>query len=113
MSEAFHPLKGKAGEFRVALDLTNLGDRAWEILTLSQTLGFDSPKFVTHVRYSGESEVWAIILQQFHAYDADSRFVIDVWDDQLDQLRSAIGRDSELSLTVMCNLSEFLEPVAV
>ncbi|MBW4621191.1 MAG: hypothetical protein KME17_17765 [Cyanosarcina radialis HA8281-LM2] len=111
MKETFNPIKGKRGEFRVALNITELGDRAWDLLSLSQQLGFEKPQFATHIWHSGAVEVWAVILQQFHQYDADSSLVVDVWDDRLDQLRQAIGPDNEFSLMVLCNLAEYLEPV--
>lgn len=126
MKETFNPIKGKRGEFRISLNLTELGDslsfgtlrerdggaeRAWDILALSQQLGFEKPHFATHVRHSGAVEVWAVILQQFHRYDADTRLVVDVWDGPLDQLRQAIGADNEFSLVVLYNFAEYLEPV--
>jgi hypothetical protein len=118
MKETFNPIKGKHGEFRVALNLTELDDSsqndtecAWDILTLSQALGFEKPYFATHIRPSGAIEVWAVILQQFHRYDADTRLVVDVWDEPLDQLRQAIGVDNEFSLVVLYNFAEYLEPV--
>jgi hypothetical protein len=119
MKETFNPIKGKRGEFRIALNLIELGDplrggsaeRAWDILALSQQLGFDKPQFATHVRHSGTVEVWAILLQQFHRYEADTRLIVDEWDEPLDQLRQAIGVDHEFSLIVLCNFAEYLEPV--
>jgi hypothetical protein len=113
MKEQFNPLRGQRGEFRVSLNLTELGDRAWEILSLSQSLGFEKPQFKTCVRHSGATEVWAVILQQLHPYDADTRIVVDAWDDQLDTLRREIGRDNEFSLIVLYNFAEYLEPVEV
>lgn len=110
MKQQFHPLQGKAGEFRVAVNLSELGDRAWEILALSQELGFDTPRFVTHTRHSGFTEVWAILLQQFHRYDADTRVVVDQWDDSIDALRQSIGVGNEFSLVMLCNFQEYLEP---
>jgi hypothetical protein len=119
MKETFNPIKGKRGEFRVSLNLTELGDSlrdggaecAWDILALSQQLGFEKPYFATHIRHSGAIEVWAVILQQFHHYDADTRLVVDVWDEPLDQLRQAIGVDNEFNLVVLYNFAEYLEPV--
>jgi hypothetical protein len=119
MKSSFNPIQGDRGEFRVCLNLSELGDplqggsaeRAWEILLLSQQLGFDKPQFKTHIRHSGASEVWAILLQQFHRYETDTRLVVDIWDEQLDQLRQAIGRDNELSLVVLYNFAEYLEPI--
>jgi hypothetical protein len=110
MKEHFNPIHGEKGEFRVALNLSEVGDRAWELLSFSQELGFNQPRFATHVRSSGVVEVWAVLLQQFHDYNADTRFV-DGWDDSLDRLRSAVGNDNELNLIVLCNFAEYLEPV--
>jgi hypothetical protein len=112
MKENFNPIKGKAGEFRIALNLTELGDRAWEILSLSQGLEFNQPQFLTHTRHSGAVEVWAIILQQFHRYDINTNAVVDIWDDQIDELRRAIGTDNEFSLIMLCNFAEYLEEAA-
>ncbi|MGV0028419.1 hypothetical protein [Phormidesmis priestleyi] len=111
MSESFNPIKGKAGEFRVALNLTELDDRAWEILTFSQQLGFNAPQFQTRTRHSGAVEVWAIILQQFHQYETDTRHIVDVWDNQIDELRRAIGADDEFNLVMLCNFANYLEGV--
>ena len=99
------------GEFRVALNLTELGDRAWDILSLSQELGFEKPQFATHIRHSGTVEVWAMILQQFHHYDAETRVIVDPWDEELDHLRQLIGSDNEFSLVVLYNFAEYLEPL--
>ena len=109
MKESFNPIKGKAGEFRIALNLTDLGDQAWEILSLSQQLGFQMPQFVTHTRHSGAVEVWGVILQQFHSYDINTNAVVDIWDTQIDELRKAIGPDHEFSLVMLCNFADYLE----
>ena len=111
MKDTFNPIRGQRGEFRVGLNLTELGDRAWAVLSRSQELGFEPPQFKTYLRHSEAVEVWAVILQQFHPYDADTRLVVDIWDEPLDQLRQAIGQDSEFSLMVLCNFAEYLEPV--
>jgi hypothetical protein len=124
---SFHPIRGDRGEFRVCLNLSELGDslrdggaeRAWDILAVSQDLGFEKPQFKTHIRHSGAVEVWAVLLQQFHRYDADTRLVVDLWDEPIDQLRQAIsqregfanGQDNEFSLVVLYNFAEYLEPV--
>ena len=110
MKEQFDPIRGKRGEFRVALNLSELGERAWEILSLSQELGFEQPQFKTHTRHSGYTEVWAVLLQQLHPYDANTDVVVDAWDDQLDDLRKAIGQGNELVLIVLCNFEEYLMP---
>ena len=112
MKESFNPIKGKAGEFRIALNLTELGDRSWDILSLSQQIGFQMPQFFTHTRHSGVVEVWAVILQQFHKYDVNTNAVVDVWDDPIDALRRAIGTDNEFSLVMLCNFADYLEEAA-
>jgi hypothetical protein len=112
MKEKFDPIRGKRGEFRVAIDLTELGDRAWEILSLSQQLGFNTPQFQTHTRHSGAVEVWAIILQQFHPYEADTRHIVEPWDDQLSQLWQACEPDANLKLVILNNFADYLEEAA-
>ena len=112
MKETFHPIQGKRGEFRVAVDLTELGDHAWEILSLSQELGFDKPRFQTHIRQSGAVEVWAIILQQFHSYEADARHVVEPWDDQLSRISQACEPDANLKLVILHNFADYLEEAA-
>ena len=96
MSEQFNPLKSQAGEFRVALCLTQLGDRAFEVLKLTEFLGFDAPKFTS----DAAGDIWAIVLQQFHAYEADPRVIIDPWDDQLSDLWQACEPDAELAVVI-------------
>lgn len=113
MKEEFDPIRGRRGELRLSLNLSEMGDRAWELLSLSQTLGFETPQFKTRVRASGAVEVWAVILQQLHPYDADSSVVVDPWDDQIDQLRTAIGESHHFDLIMLCNLRDYLEPLAV
>ena len=113
MNEQFDPIRGRRGEFRLALNLTELSDRAWELLALSQTLGFETPQFKTCIRPSGVVEVWAVILQQIHRYDADSSVVVDPWDEQIDQLRTVIGDSHHFDLIMLCNLQAHLEPLAV
>lgn len=113
MKEEFDPIRGRRGEFRLSLNLSELGDRAWELLALSQTLGFETPQFKTLIRPSGVVEVWAVILQQLHRYDADSSVVVDQWDDQIDALRTVIGESHHFNLIMLCNLEAYLEPLAV
>jgi hypothetical protein len=103
----FNPLQSQPGEFRVALHLSELGERAWEVLELSQQLGFEKPKFKTYVRQTGAVEVWAIVLQQFHRFDADPELVVDPWDQRLEQLWQACEPDAELKLVITTNLEAF------
>jgi len=112
MKEQFDPIKGQRGEFRVALNLSELGDRAWEILSLSQSLGFPPPQFRSYARLSGVTEFWAVILQQFHRYDVDPRTVVEPWDDQMRQLWQEIGEDAHLKIVILHNFAEYLEPAA-
>ncbi|GEM_PF-925460 len=102
----FNPLKTEMGEFRVALNLTALGDQAWDILSLSQQLGFAAPQFRTAVDGTGFPETWAVILQQTHRYDADPRLVVDTWDDQLHELWQACEPDAYLKVQIAANLEE-------
>lgn len=104
MKGDFNPLKTETGEFRVALNLTALGDKAWEVLSLSQQLGFAAPQFKTAVDVTGCPETWAIILQQTHRYDADPRLVVDRWDDQLHELWQACEPDACLKVQIAANL---------
>lgn len=106
MKGDFNPLKTETGAFRVALNLTALGDKAWEILSLSQQLGFPPPQFKTTVDGTGFLETWAVLLQQMHRYDADSRLVVDIWDDQLHELWQAYEPDAYLKLQIATNLEE-------
>lgn len=105
-TKTFDPLKTEPGEFRVALLLSDLGDKALEILKLAETLGFDKPSFVPHTRKSGAVEVWAILLQQFHRYDADPRLIVDTWDEQLEQLWQACEPDAHTKLLITSNLQD-------
>ncbi len=104
MKGDFNPLRTERGEFRVALNLTALGDKSWEVLTQSQQLGFEAPRFRAHVDGTGTVETWAIILQQSHRYDADPRIVVDSWDDRLHELWQACEPDAELKMTISANL---------
>jgi hypothetical protein len=107
----FEPLRGKPGEFRVALNISEMGDRAFDVLALSQELGFDKPQFTAHIRRSGVVEVWAVLLQQFHDYHANSSAIVDPWDEPIDALRNAIGDDHHFNLITLFNFSEYLEPM--
>lgn len=103
MSTRFGPLKSQPGEFRVALSLTQLGDRAFEVLKRSESLGFDVPRFSS----DAGGEVWAIVLQQFHAYEADPVIVVDPWDEQLSQLWQACEPDAELAIVISHNFEAY------
>lgn len=109
----FNPLKGQPGEFRVALNLSELDDRAWSLLERSQALGFKPPRFETYTRRSGVVEVWAVLLQEFHDYHADTMPLVDPWDGALDELRQAIGAGHEFNLIVLYNFAEYLESASM
>jgi hypothetical protein len=96
MTERFDPLRSEPGEFRVSLCLTQLGDRAMEVLKQAELLEFDSPKFVSDAM----ENVWAIVLQQFHAYEADPMMIVDPWDEQLSELWQACEPDAELAIVI-------------
>jgi hypothetical protein len=102
MKGSFDPIRGERGEFRVALNLTALGARAWEVLSLSQQLNFEQPHFVSH-----KDEVWAIVLQQFHRYDADPLTVVDPWDEQMHDLWQAVGEDPLSKLMIIHNFEAY------
>lgn len=112
MKTTFNPIRTTPGLFRVALNISELGDRAWEILALSQTLGFDPPKFETHVRPSEIVEIWAVVLEQIHSFDADPMTVIDPWDEQMWELSQACGDDPHTKMMITNNLRECLFYVA-
>jgi hypothetical protein len=80
----FNPLSADPGTFRVCICLSSLGSAAWEVLQLSQTLGFEPPEFVS---YKGES--WAIVLNQKYDFDANSEAIVAPWDEKLQQLWQA------------------------
>lgn len=48
-----------------------------------------------------------MILHQFHRYDADTRLIVNPWDEALDRLRQAIKTESEFSKVVLYNFAEY------
>jgi hypothetical protein len=81
----FNPIKLEKGEFRVCLNLTSLGEQAWDALDRAKQLGFPKPRFQGYQR--GEvSETWAILVQEFHDPTAALETVLSPWNDRLDQL---------------------------
>lgn len=108
MKRTFEPLRSQAGEFRVALCLEDLGDRAFEVLKLAESLGFDSPRFVS----DKSGSVWAIVLQQFHRYDADPMVIVDPWEESLRQLWSACEPDAEIKVLISHNFEAYQTGVA-
>jgi hypothetical protein len=103
MKHQFDPLRSQPGEFRVALCLSQLGELAFEVLKLAESLGFESPKFIS----DSSGEVWAIVLQQFSRYDADPRVVVDPWDERLSQLWQVCEPDAELKLLISHNFEAY------
>jgi hypothetical protein len=104
MKNTFDPLKTKRGTFRVALNLTALGERAWEVLQKSQELEFDMPRFETFQDGTGFIESWAVILEEHHRFDADPRLVVDARDEQLHELWQLCEPDAELKMFINTNL---------
>jgi hypothetical protein len=104
MKEVFNPIRAQRGEFRVALNLTELGEQAWDVLSRSQQLGFAQPQFASH-----KNTVWAIILQQFHRYDADPSTVVDPWDQQLYELWQTVGENETDKLVILHNFAAYFE----
>jgi hypothetical protein len=94
----FEPLRSLPGEFRVALCLTDLEGKSLDVLKLADSLGFESPKFVS----DASRKVWAIILQQFHNYETDSQVVND-WDEQMRQIWEACEPDAHMKLLITSN----------
>jgi hypothetical protein len=100
---SFEPLRSQPGEFRVSICLGQLGDQAFEVLKLAESLHFDTPKFVS----DKTGEIWAIILQQFHPYHADPSVVVDPWDDSLYELWQACEPNAELKLLIHHNFQAY------
>lgn len=107
------PIVGKPGELRVSVNLTALELQAFQVMYRAGQLGFNTPIYVQRTRESGHSEVWAILLQEFHDYRANTNAVVDEWDTQIDALRREIGPSHTQKLILLCNFAEYLEPVAV
>ena len=108
MKPPFDPLRSQPGEFRVAVCLTDLGTRAFEVLKLTETLGFEPPQFVT----DAVGHVWALVLQQWHSYDADPRVIVEPWDTQMQALWSACEPDAELKVLIHHNFEAYAVDVA-
>jgi hypothetical protein len=95
----FEPLRSLPGELRVALCLTDLEGKSLEILKLADSLGFESPKFVS----DASGKVWAIILQQFHSYEDDPQIVVNAWDDQMRKIWEACEPQAHMKLLITTN----------
>lgn len=108
MKPQFDPLRSQPGEFRVAICLSDLEERAFEVLKLAETLGFESPKFVTDQLGS----VWAIVLQQICPYDSDPRVVVEPWDSQMHELWLACEPHAELKVLIHHNFGAYASDVA-
>jgi len=85
-TKTFNPLRVDKGEFRISLNLTALGDSAWDILSQAQAIGFPKPTFQSF--QSGESsQVWAVIVQESGRYDHDSlESLLERWEPLIDRL---------------------------
>jgi len=106
--QQFDPLRSQPGEFRVALCLSDLGERAFEVLKLSDSLGFESPRFVS----DRSGSVWAIVLNQFHSYDSDPQVIVEPWDTQMHELWRACEPDAEVKVVISHNFEAYLSSVA-
>jgi hypothetical protein len=109
-TDKFDPHDCKVGAYQVSLNLTELGDRAWEILKLAEQLEFQPPQFKTCPRFSGFVEVWAVILQQQHDDKASPDAVLGRWDEQVLELWKAIGQDSQFALVEAYSFEEYGMP---
>jgi hypothetical protein len=85
----FNPVKLEKGEFRICLNLTNLGEQAWDALDQAKHLGFPKPRFHGYQR-GAVAETWAILVQEFHDPTMDFEAVLQPWNDRLDQLTSLL-----------------------
>lgn len=108
MKSQFDPLRSQPGEFRVALCLSDLEERAFEVLKLSESLGFETPKIVT----DRAGNVWAIVLHQFHSYDADPQAVVEPWDTQMHELWTACEPKAELKVMISHNFEAYASDAA-
>jgi hypothetical protein len=95
----FDPLRSLPGELRVALCLTDLEEKSLDILNLADSLGFESPQFVS----DASGKVWVIILQQFHSYEDDPQIVVNAWDDQMRQIWEACEPRAHMKLLITSN----------
>lgn len=103
------------GEYRIYLNLTLLGDKAFEILQLAASLGFDKPEFVTDPTYSGgalDGHVFAILFREFHQYEDDPDILFAHLDEKQYQLWEACEPDACLKLTISSRFAKRLEAVA-
>ncbi|MCY7285050.1 MAG: hypothetical protein LH679_16845 [Cyanobacteria bacterium CAN_BIN43] len=99
----FNPLRSVPGEFRVALCLTNLGEKALDVLKLAESLEFEAPKFTS----DSSGNVWAIVLQQFHRYDSDPMVVVEPWDQQMSELWQACEPDAGANILISNNFEAY------
>jgi hypothetical protein len=95
----FEPLRSLPGELRVALCLTDLEEKSLDILKLADSLGFESPQFMS----DEIGKVWAIILQQFHSYEDDPQIVVNEWDDQIRQIWEACEPRAHMKIMINSN----------
>lgn len=102
------------GEYRIYLDLTNLGDKAFEVLQLAATLGFDKPEFVTDTTHTGglHGHVFAVLLREFHSSENDPGALYDHLEEQKYELWEACEPEAELKFHVSYRFKRCLEEVA-
>lgn len=85
-TKTFNPIRVDKGEFRISLNLTALGDSAWDVLSQAQAIGFPKPAFQSF-QSGNSSEVWAVLVQESGSYDHDSvESLLARWEPMLDQL---------------------------
>ncbi len=86
----FNPIKLEKGEFRVCLNLTALGERAWDALDIAKQLGFPKPRFHGYQR-GAVAESWAVLIQEFHSPAEPFEAALMPWNDLLDDLAATLS----------------------
>lgn len=84
--QTFSPVQLSQGQFRIALNLTELGTSNPDILLLAQELGFPLARL-----QRTDKAIWAILVDEQHNFETDTfESLLEHWDDRLDRLRSAL-----------------------
>jgi hypothetical protein len=104
-SKDFNPILLERGQLRVALNLTVLGEKAWDALTLASRLGLPQPQFRAFMSDKG-SEVWAVLIDETHSYDADRDTIMEPWESAVDALTEALEPASYLKIMVAHRLKQ-------
>jgi hypothetical protein len=82
----FNPLRIAKGEFCISLNLTALGDAAWDVLAQAKAIGFPKPTFQSFQSSEG-AQVWAVLVEEHRDFERDSIAVLlERWEPMLDQL---------------------------